>query len=55
MLQKFIGSIFGTPRSRREEKAALDKALELLDFMGIKKRAGQLARTFHMEISDDLK
>jgi branched-chain amino acid transport system ATP-binding protein len=39
-----VGSIFGTPRSRREEKAALDRALELLDFMGIKKRAGQLGK-----------
>ena len=39
-----IGAIFGTPRSRREEKAALEKALELLDFMGIKKRAGQLGK-----------
>jgi branched-chain amino acid transport system ATP-binding protein len=39
-----IGSIFGTPQSRREEKAALEKALELLEFMGIKKRAGQLGK-----------
>ena len=39
-----VGSIFGTPRSRREEKANLDRALELLDFMGIKKRAGQLGK-----------
>ena len=39
-----IGSIFGTPRSRREEKAALDRAIELLDFMGLRKRAGQLAK-----------
>ena len=46
-----IGSIFGTPRSRREEKAALDRALELLEFMGIKKRAGQLERTFRTEIN----
>jgi branched-chain amino acid transport system ATP-binding protein len=39
-----IGSIFGTPRSRREEKAALDRSLELLDFMGLRKRAGQLGK-----------
>ena len=39
-----IGSIFGTPRSRREEKAALARAIELLDFMGLRKRAGQLAK-----------
>ncbi|MFM6841990.1 MAG: ABC transporter ATP-binding protein, partial [Candidatus Planktophila sp.] len=39
-----IGAIFGTPRSRREEKAALDRALELLNFMGLRKRAGQLAK-----------
>lgn len=39
-----IGAIFGTPRSRREEKAALDRALELLTFMGLRKRAGQLAK-----------
>jgi branched-chain amino acid transport system ATP-binding protein len=36
-----IGSIFGTPRSRREEKAALERSLELLDFIGLRKRAGQ--------------
>ena len=39
-----IGSIFGTPRSRREEKAALDRSLELLEFMGLRKRAGQLGK-----------
>ena len=39
-----LGSIFGTPRSRREEKAALERSLELLDFMGLRKRAGQLAK-----------
>ena len=36
--------MFGTRQSRREEKAALEKALELLEFMGIKKRAGQLGK-----------
>jgi branched-chain amino acid transport system ATP-binding protein len=39
-----IGAIFGTPRSRREEKAALDRGLELLEFMGLRKRAGQLGK-----------
>jgi len=39
-----VGAIFGTRRSRREEKANLERALELLDFMGIKKRAGQLGK-----------
>jgi branched-chain amino acid transport system ATP-binding protein len=39
-----IGSIFGTPRSRREEKAALTRSLELLDFMELRKRAGQLGK-----------
>lgn len=39
-----IGAILGTPRSRREEKAALDKGIELLEFMGISHRAGQLAK-----------
>jgi len=39
-----MGAIFGTPRSRREEKAALDKGIELLEFMGISHRAGQLAK-----------
>lgn len=39
-----MGAIFGTPRSRREEQAALDKGIELLNFMGISHRAGQLAK-----------
>lgn len=39
-----MGAIFGTPRSRREEQAALDKGIELLKFMGISHRAGQLAK-----------
>ena len=39
-----VGSIFGTPRSRREEKANLERALELLEFIGIRKRAGQLGK-----------
>ena len=39
-----VGSIFGTPRSRREEARSKEKALELLEFIGISKRAGQLAK-----------
>jgi branched-chain amino acid transport system ATP-binding protein len=39
-----MGAIFGTPRSRREEKAALERSLELLDFMGLGKQAGRLAK-----------
>ena len=39
-----VGSIFGTPRSRREEKKSKERALELLDFIGISNRAGQLAK-----------
>ncbi|MEN9542868.1 MAG: hypothetical protein RJB54_697 [Actinomycetota bacterium] len=39
-----IGSIFGTPRSRREEAQSKEKAMELLEFIGISKRSGQLAK-----------
>jgi branched-chain amino acid transport system ATP-binding protein len=39
-----VGTIFGTPRSRREEAASKKRALEILDFIGISKRAGQLAK-----------
>lgn len=39
-----IGSIFGTPRSRREEARSKEKAMELLEFIGISKRSGQLAK-----------
>lgn len=39
-----IGSIFGTPRSRREEEKSKQRAMELLEFIGISKRAGQLAK-----------
>lgn len=39
-----MGAIFGTPRSRREEKAALERSLELLNFMGLGKQAGRLAK-----------
>jgi branched-chain amino acid transport system ATP-binding protein len=39
-----LGALIGTPRSRREEKASAERALELLDFMGISHRAGQLGK-----------
>jgi branched-chain amino acid transport system ATP-binding protein len=39
-----IGSIFTTPRSRREEKAGRAKAHEILEFIGIDHRADQLAK-----------
>ena len=39
-----IGSLFGTPRARREEKAGKARAHELLEFMGIDHRADQLGK-----------
>lgn len=39
-----IGALFGTPRSRREEKESTAKAHQLLEFLGIDHRADQLAR-----------
>jgi branched-chain amino acid transport system ATP-binding protein len=39
-----IGSLFGFPRSRRDEKLGREKAHELLRFIGLDHRAGQLAR-----------
>jgi branched-chain amino acid transport system ATP-binding protein len=39
-----IGSIFGLPRVRREEKQAEQRARELLAFSGLRKRDDQLAR-----------
>ena len=39
-----VGSMFGTSRSRTEERRSNDKASDLLKFMGIGQRAGQLAR-----------
>lgn len=39
-----VGSLFGTPRARREEKAGRDRAHELLEFMGIDNRADQLGK-----------
>jgi len=39
-----VGSLFGTPRARREEKAGKARAHELLEFMGIDHRADQLGK-----------
>jgi branched-chain amino acid transport system ATP-binding protein len=39
----FLGSILGTPHTRREEYAALDKAMALLDFVGLSGRGDVLA------------
>jgi branched-chain amino acid transport system ATP-binding protein len=40
-----VGSaLFRLPRHRREEAHGHDRALELLDFMGLRKRADELAR-----------
>jgi branched-chain amino acid transport system ATP-binding protein len=39
-----IRALFGTPLNRREEKESRQRALELLQFMGIDHRADQLAK-----------
>ncbi|HKO34165.1 MAG TPA: ABC transporter ATP-binding protein [Candidatus Limnocylindria bacterium] len=39
-----FGTILRTPWQRREERAAHDEALDLLDFVGIGKTAGEYAR-----------
>jgi branched-chain amino acid transport system ATP-binding protein len=39
-----VGALFGNPSSRRDEKRVESLAYELLNFMGIGERAGQLAR-----------
>ena len=39
-----VGSLFGSPRSRRDERVSQQKAEELLKFIGLSHRAGQLAR-----------
>jgi branched-chain amino acid transport system ATP-binding protein len=39
-----VGSLFGTPRARREESASKVRGLELLAFMGIDHRADQLGK-----------
>jgi branched-chain amino acid transport system ATP-binding protein len=39
-----VGSLFGVPRSRRDEAASMDKAHELLKFIGLDHRALQMAK-----------
>jgi len=39
-----VGSMLGTPRSRREEKASVAKAYEILKFIGIDEYADRLAK-----------
>lgn len=39
-----VGSLFGVPRSRRDEKKSLDTAMELLTFIGLDHRAHQMAK-----------
>ncbi|TRZ85181.1 MAG: ABC transporter ATP-binding protein [Streptomycetaceae bacterium] len=39
-----LATIMGTPSQRKEEKEALDRAREILDFVGIGKWAGEYAR-----------
>ena len=39
-----VGSMLGTPRSRREEKASVAKAHEILKFIGIDEYADRLAK-----------
>jgi branched-chain amino acid transport system ATP-binding protein len=39
-----VGSLFGTPRARREESESRARAHELLEFLGIGHRADQLAK-----------
>ena len=39
------GALLGLPRKRREERAAHDKALELMEFMGVAHRAHDLAKS----------
>jgi branched-chain amino acid transport system ATP-binding protein len=39
-----VRALFGTPLNRREEKESRQRALELLDFMGIGHRSDQLAK-----------
>jgi len=39
-----VGGLFGTPRSRREERESKERAHELLKFLGIDNRADQLGK-----------
>ena len=40
-----VGALFGVPRSRRDEKDSMEKAHELLRFIGLDHRAEQMAKT----------
>ncbi|MCI9889069.1 ABC transporter ATP-binding protein [Micrococcales bacterium 31B] len=40
-----IGAVFRSPRHRREEKEGVERAIELLNFVGISHRAGDKARS----------
>jgi branched-chain amino acid transport system ATP-binding protein len=39
-----VGSLFGVPRSRRDEKRSMECAMELLTFIGLDHRAHQMAK-----------
>jgi branched-chain amino acid transport system ATP-binding protein len=39
-----VGSLFGVPRSRRDEKTSMETAMELLTFIGLDHRAHQMAK-----------
>lgn len=39
-----VGALFGVPRSRRDEKDSMEKAHELLRFIGLDHRAEQMAK-----------
>jgi len=39
-----VGALFGVPRSRRDEKESMEKAHELLRFIGLDHRADQMAK-----------
>lgn len=39
-----VGALFGAPRSRRDEKDSMEKAHELLRFIGLDHRAEQMAK-----------
>lgn len=39
-----VGALFGAPRSRRDEKDSMEKAQELLRFIGLDHRAEQMAK-----------
>lgn len=39
-----VGSLIGRPRSRKDEKRSEERAAELLDFIGLSHRSGQLSK-----------